>query len=498
MSLLCLGSPGASQSETGSDGASTKTRELPQELPDLGMYNNLQGGQNQEGTGRPENGPATSAGGHGPPPNSALMVNTSQAPSVQPRKRYTSVTLQDARLLVEAMSSSVDRAEFSPQQLAAEPEPVPSGGALRTHADLQILPRSSEILEELAAAEPSQEGVNVAQPRETEAQVSAAPAAVEPRAAPALQTSAPSKDNKRVPQKITVTPRHRHSSLESNQCPALAPAAAMKVDTAGKTAHEQTTTAPDSAPGALTATTVPVNTPFNSASMSLPVTEPTIFRELPSGTQQRPTIKIVFPSHRTVEPVPESDRSGERAERLPSQELKPSVEPPTPADVPSTASQAQKQCSESGASLKSLAGLKLPAGCHIKPFAMVTLTRLPFLMSTEESVKVSRLTLSHPVLNQDTSSPRPSSKSPPLTNDSGAPPLTAPPLTAPANVTQTEVPWEPGRPVEQKTSSKDPNKVHHSYSWSVFVLLALIFPCQTFFPLSLFIGFQVLCRHWQQ
>lgn len=516
--MLCLESPRATQSETGSKGASTKTRGLPQEQPYLGLYNNLQGGQNQEAR-PPQNGPPTLVGCRGPPPNSALIVNTSQAPSLQPRKRYTSVTLQDARLLVEAMSSSVERVVFSSRQgMAVEPVCGPSVGALQTAdralANLQILPHSSEspravhslFLKEFPAAESSQESVNVTQPSETESQLrassAATSAAVQPHGSSSLKTSAPSKGGKRVPPKIMIMPRLA-VSLESCdraiQCPTLVLAAAATVDTAKNNGASQiqkdssgtvqATTAPDLTQGALTTSSLPVKMPFNSSNTSLPVTKPTVFGELPSGAQQQPTITTVIPTQQAVELVPESDKSGDRADHFPSQEVKLSLESPTPPDMVPTESQVQKEHSQSCFSLNTLAGFKIPAACHIKPFAVVRLTRLPFLMATEESVLISRLSLSagwdsHSVLNQDTGSSRPSSESAPVitSTNSGASSLTGSPS---ANLPQNEVTSETGQPIEQKTFPKDKEKVHQFYSLCVCVLFGLIFSYKFFSPLFL-------------
>lgn len=471
--MLCPESPQASQSETGSEGGSTKARELSQELPHSGIYQNLKGSQNRE-VRLPENGPPTLVGCRGPPPNSAQIVNTSQAPSLQPRKRCTSVTLQDAKLLVEAMSSSMERAVFpSQQRKVIEPVCGPSVGALQTAgralADLQILPHSSEspkavhslVIKEFVAATSCRESVNVTQPSETESQVRASSAAVQPHGSSAVKTSAPNKEEKRVSHKIIIMPRLA-VSLEScdraTQRSTLVSAAARKVDTAKTTGKVQTTTAPVITSGALIASFVPGKTPVNSSKASLPVREPTNIGELPSGAQQRPTIKIVFPGQQTVAKVPESDKSGERADHFPSQEVMLSLESPTPPDV------VQKENSESYSSLNSSAGLKLPAACHIKPFAVVRLTRLPFFVSTEESVLISKLSLSagwdgYSVLNQDAGSSGPSSEPPPVTtsDNSGASSLTGSPA---ASLLQDEGTWETLQPIEQETSSEGQEKVH--------------------------------------
>lgn len=424
--MLCLECHRASQSETGSEGASTKTRRVPQERPDLGMYNSLQGGQKQE-VRPPQDGPPTLAGCHGPPLNSAQIANVSQAPSLQPRKRYTSVTLQDARLLVEAMSSSVERGAFpSQQRMAAEPVCGPRVGAqqaadralagLRPHSRESSKAVHSLCIKEFVATESSQESVNVTEPS-----------------------------------------------------PTLVSAAATKVDT-GK---EQTAAAPDLSLGAPTTSSVPGKTPLNSPNMSLSVAEPTIIRGLPSGAQQHPRIKIGISAQQTVALVSEPDTSGEGADHSPSQEVNLVLESP---DAVPPVSQVQKEYSESCSSLNSLAGVNLPAACHVKPFAVVRLTRLPFLMSTEESVLVSRLLSSagwdgHSVLNQDTGSSRLSSGSSPAITPSNSGASSRSPS---ANIPQHEVTWETGQPIQQKTPSKDREKVHQLGSLCMCVCVCVL------------------------
>lgn len=459
-------SPWASQGETGNEGASTRP---------------------------PQSGPRTLLGCRGPPPNSAVET-------VEPRKRYTSVTLQDARLLVEAMSSSVEQGVFSSQQgMKVKPVCGPSVGAQQT-ADraLQIRPHSSTcpkavhslIIKEVSAAESSQETINVTQPSETESQIrassAATAAAVQPHGSSSLKTFAPGKEVKRVPQKIIVLPRLAVSLQNcdrAKQHPILVSAAAAKVDTAKNTGNGQTSATPCLIPSALTTSSVPVKTPFILSNTSLPVTETTIFGELPSGDQQQPRIKIVIPVQKTVERQPESEKSDQSADHFLPQEEKLPLESPTPPDMVPTVPQVEQEYSESSLSLNCLAGLKVAAALHIKPFAVVKLTRLPFYMSTEESVLISRLPLgaggdSHSVPNEDTRSSRPSSESPSVITSENI--VVSSTTGSPsANVPQDEVTWETGQPIEQKTSSKDQEKVHQFYS--LHILFGFNFSYKIFF-----------------
>lgn len=503
--MLCLESPRTSESE----GASTKTWELLHTLPALGMYINLQGGRNQE-IRPPTSGPPTRVGRRRPPPNSALIVNTSQATSLQPREHNTSVTLQDARLLVEAMSSPLERSVLSSKPSMAVGGPTV--GATQSQADgasadLQILPHSSEspqavhslILKDFAAAAASSQGrVNVTQPSGTESQVrassAATPAAVQPHGSSALKTSAPSKEVKRLPQKIMVMPRLAVSLVSysrATQCATQASAAAVKVDPAKITGKVPTTTAPEVTDGALSASSVPVKTPLNSSSSTVPATKPTIYRERPSEVQRRPIIKIVFPAQQTVEVAPEPDQSGGKEDHFPSQEANLSLEPSTP---PATAPPVpQKEPSQSCVSENSSEGLNIPAACHIKPFAVVRLTRLPFPMSEEDSILVSRLPLgagwdSLSAPKQHTGSSRLSSELPPVitTNSSGA---SSPPGSPSANGPQSEATSETGQILEEERSSKDQETVQPFISVCVYCA-NYMFPI--IFSFSLFIGFYLL------
>lgn len=460
------------------------------------MYNDLQRGQNQKDR-PPQSGPQTPLGCRETPPNSALIVNTSQAPTLEPRQVDTSVTLQDARLLVEAMSSLVEQRVFSSQQgMTFKPRCVPSVDAQQT-ADgaleaLQIGPHSSTspkavqslIITEVSAAESSQESVNVVEHSEAESQIGASSAAtaaaVLPHSSSSLKTSAPGKEVKRVPPKIIFLP----SSVSLQNCdrakrhPTLVSAAAMKVDAAKTSGQVQTSTTPVLIPGALATFCGPVKTPLNSSSTSLPVTETTILRELPQGTQRHPKIKIVIPVQKIVEREPESDNSDESADHFPPQEGEVPLESPTPPDMVPTVPQAEQEYSESSLSLNSLAGSKGTTALQIKPFAVVKLARLPFPMSMDKSVLISRLPLgsleiarrdSHLVSNEDTGSSRPSSKSTSVITDKNI--AASSPTGSPANLPQDEVTWETGRPLEQKTSSKDQEKV----SVLLFVCVRILF-----------------------
>lgn len=468
------------------------------------MYNDLQRGQNQKAR-PPQSGPQTLLGCRGPPPNSALIVNASQAPTLEPRKVCTSVTLQDARLLVDAMSSLVERGVFSSQQgMKLKPRCVPRVDAQQT-ADgaldaLQIRPHSSTcpkaaqtlIIKEVSAAESSQASVIVRERSETDSQTrassAATAAAVLPHSSSSLKTSAPGKEVKRVPPKIIILPRIAVSLQNcdrANRHATLVSAAAMKVDTAKNTGQVQTSTTPDLIPGALATLAGPVKTPLNSSNTSLPVTGTTVFGELPSGARQHPKIKIVIPVQKIVEREPKSDSSDERADHFPPQEEKLPVESPTPPDMVPTVPQVEQEYTESSLGLNSLAGLRVAAALHIKPFAVVKLTRLPFPMSMEESVLISRLPLGL-VSDEDTGSSRPSSKSTSVITDKNIA-ASSPTGSPSANLPQDEVTRETVQPIEQKTSSEDQEKVSVLLFACVCILFGFNFSYQIFcFPFFVF------------
>lgn len=462
--ILCLDSSRASQCETGSE-QPVNTRESLKELPDLGLYHNLQGGQNQE-VRPPENGqssvlPCPTAGRasvnkqtgnnlqhhadmqyvpqdaafgkgeacvvassqldfvgcSGPLPNSVQSMNSPQAPTLQIRKRHTSVTLQDARLLVEAMSSSGGKDVFSFHQgMAVDSACGPIAGALQNTdkalAELQILPHSFArpgAVHSLAA-ESSQETVNLTQPSETESNIRVSSAAILTTVQPLRQhgssflkaTILP--EDKMVPKKIMLIPRLA-ATLESRNPAAQSPTLVSAIAT------KDNAKAPDLPHGALTVSSVPFQRLYISPSMPLPVAS-TICKELPLGTKQHLTIKTVGPSQETAL-IQELHKSCERAiSNLPSQEAKMCLDSPFAQDMEKSVihkpcSKVQNECSQSCFSLSRAAGLKVPTTFHLKPSAVVRLTRLPIRMPDKESFLISTLSMNggwdnHSALKQDT------------------------------------------------------------------------------------------------
>lgn len=507
--MLFLELPRASKWEAGSEKSPLKMSEVLQKLPDLGMYNKLQGGQNPEvrpsGNSQPsvkqvprdaanfKGCGADSSQCHvvdcgGPSPDSAL--------SVQPRKRHTSVTLQDAKLLVEAMSSTVEKDTFSSQGMVVEPACV---GTLQTTdralADLQTLPPAFEspkavstlLNKRVTAAESSQEAV-------PSAASSATVQTLQQHGSSSLEATLPTGGDNMASRTIAIIPRLAYSLQSRNPAahsPGLVSVVAAKVDTATNNGKVQSTSAPDLPDGAQTTPSVPVKTHISSK--SLPAAELSTGGELPLRTTGQQTVVLTA--------LPEPHKSG-RASNLPSQEVEMSWESPMASDMApqkgdstskksvnyKPSSKVQNEFSQSCFSFSRAAGLKLPAAFHLNPSAMVRLTRLPYLMSGKESVLISKLSSSkgwdnRSALKQDTShgdksacgelhsvgythSSSPSSESPPVVeepalnfNNTDASAQTG----SPANMTRREKEkcalWKTVQPIEEKISSKDQERV---------------------------------------
>lgn len=352
----------------------------------------------------------------GPLPTSAPSVN---APSLQPWKQHTSVSLQDARLLVEAMSSPVEKDFSPPQEVAVGPACGPRAGAPRTTdgapADLQTPPLSfkspksvhSFFIQESAAAS-SQQTVEFTQPSGTESHIrvssAAASAALQPLQQHGSSTSRATvlPENKMAPSQETVLIHESDKSADRLIC----------------------------------------NSPSEEEARS---------SESPMAPDKEPTV---------------SQKEENTSER-------------SVIDNPS--SKVQNKCSQSCFRFNGEAGLRVPPTFHRQPSAVVRLTRLPFLMSNQESVLMSRLPVSagwdaRSALKQDTGHHQtsasealpcngctrpssPSRESPPVYEESGRAgnDTSGPALTRSPNISQNQTTTL--QPVEKKTASKDQEKV---------------------------------------
>lgn len=465
--MLCLETRQASQCETGSERPSVTTSKSLKEPPDLGVSKNVQGGQNQE-VRLPENGQSSvlpcpvmgrasinreigsklqhladkrsvqnhlpqeaaisegvacdvassqfdQLGCSGPLQNSTQSVNAPQPPSLQPWKQHTSVPLQDARLLVEAMSSPVEKEFSSHQGMAVDPVGGPSAGALQTTdgalADLQTLPHSfkspksahSFFIKDVAAAKSSQQTVKFTPPSETESHIRVSSAATSTAAQPLQQHGASTL-------KTTVLPENK-----------VAPS-------------QETVLIQESDKSRLICDSPSEVVTRSLESLIAPDKEPTV-----------------------------SQNEGNTSEK-------------SVIDNPS--SEVEHECSQICFRFKRAAGLKVPPTFHLKPSPVVRLTRLPLHMSNKESVLISRLSVSadwdaHSALNRDTGhrensaseafpcsgctrASTPSRASPPVYEESeqAVNNASGPALTASANMSQNQITTV--QPVE-----KDQQKVVH-------------------------------------
>lgn len=178
----------------------------------------------------------------GPLRNSAQSVTAPQPASLQPWKHHTSVPLRDARLLVEAMSSPVEKDSSSHQGMAVEPVCGPSAGTVQAidgaPADLQTPPHSfkspksvhSFFIKEVAAAKSSKPTVEFTRPSEAESHIRVSSAATATALQPLQQHGSTLKttvltENKVAPSQETVT-----RSLESPIVPDKEPTVSQNED----------------------------------------------------------------------------------------------------------------------------------------------------------------------------------------------------------------------------------------------------------------------------
>lgn len=429
------------------------------------------------------------------PSNDVLSVtetNTPQTATLEPKHRRTSVTLQDAMLLVEAMNqSTVENALSSPQKLAVPPQTkcAPLVGKLQTVDEIPAEPPEALLsaheitvkipvtelstskqskVETLKAATKTRDATPNNEARAHLTGVTPDPQHVVtpsstttlpvPLSSAATQTSigslpqhtlhslisvAPSKQSNAAPQKIIVVPRsasslmpHKIAALSSTQIPAV-------VSTV--VATRNTSLLPTS-----TASSSPLETPSLSSVLQktiyvtpgallpiVPSQSSVTSRDQQSGTLPQSKITIIIPrqsqsktlvlatkqdsaaSASTVVMPPNSTAVASTQLSSSSQELKDSLEAQTTSDkvvkllsqkadnisdnlespkqtttVPETTNALMETCSSLnrpvGQGLASVFPVKQPK-VEQKFSAMVRLTRLPFPVSTKESVLVSKL-----------------------------------------------------------------------------------------------------------
>lgn len=278
-------------------------------------------------------------------------TDSPQAPSVQPRECHTSVTLQDAMLLVEAMYQSMSENVFSsrhrtvapiqtqcapsavaqqqqtvgtaPAELQTLPHPVETHDAVHTIPITELPSTTQSTIEKLSA--PS-ETVDVAPTNEALAHIMAVipkqqhtvpvSSATISSMPPSTQTSvqslqqhhpyplitsvAPSRRGKTVPHKIIVMPRSTSSikpHKPAEQSPTQLPTVTPRVVAAPYNSILQGSTAVDLPLGTPSSSSVPDKTIFVTSSKLLPVVtmSTTTSTDLQSVTQVHPKITTIVP-----------------------------------------------------------------------------------------------------------------------------------------------------------------------------------------------------------
>ncbi|XP_035515875.1 uncharacterized protein LOC118326852 [Morone saxatilis] len=362
-------------------------------------------------------------------------VNTpakSTQASVEPREHHTSVTLQDAMLFVEAMNQSIEENKFSsPQKMTAplRTECAPHMGEVPVKPQALPLPAETHdgigklpITELSAKTQSREKHVDPSQTKDAnptiEAQaltlcLSNTSTSSVPSSTAATQTSvqslqpphthslttsaAPTKRSNAVPHKIIVVPRSV-SSLKS-----------FKIAEQSSTQPVVATQNNSSLPGSTTAS-LPLGTPSLS-SVPQKTIHVTSSKSLPVDTSQSTAVASRKPQSQTIVLTPnqESTKSAALGTVSLSQELKVSVNTQTVLDAVATISSQKRHntsdiseiinphtvtCSSLNMSdelLPTSMSPAVPPTSEHKLSAVVRLTRLPFTVSTKESVLVSRL-----------------------------------------------------------------------------------------------------------
>ncbi|XP_038570272.1 mucin-5AC isoform X1 [Micropterus salmoides] len=437
-------------------------------------------------------------------------LNTSSAEFVHPRERRTSVTLQDAMLLVEAMNQSTVENTFSvPQRMAAPPQtqcspsvgtlqimnevpakqktpasPVGTPGAASNLPITELSTTQSTIKKRSAApqttdATPTNAAlahINVVLSKQHMVTVSNTTTSIMPSSTSATQTSVQSQLGSPLPlltsvstSQLTNTMPHKIivvsrsvPSLMPHKIVAQPPARLPAVSTAVATQNSRILSGSKAAAvplGKPSFSSVPQNTIYITTSKPLSSSPSTSTSTNPqSGTLPPPKITIIIPRQVSVvaptncqsqTTVPTSKQESAKSSApvkvsssqlvSSSQELSVSVDTqPASDEVVTILSQRKVDASdnldspkqtasasetinvptETCSTLKS-AGLvptsKTPAvPPTLEQSAVVRLTRLPFPISTEESVLVSKLhtngsSTTQSILNEGTTHAKPSS-----------------------------------------------------------------------------------------
>ncbi|XP_031720442.1 mucin-5AC-like [Anarrhichthys ocellatus] len=397
---------------------------------------------------------------------------TLNTPNVQPRERRSSVTLQDAILLVEAMNQSTAEDTVTSSQRTAAPPQTQCVGTLETVDEIPAEPAqltkeklgSALVTLDATVTNEAQAHIKVVLPKQqhtvtptnTTSLTAAVPTSVRslqqhPPPRPLITSVAPSKPVKAVPYKIVFMPgsvssliRRKIEALSPTQLPTV-----VSTVVAAQKNSELLKTPPLSS--------VPPKTTHITSRKSLPVVpsqSTTTLTDLQSGTLPRPKITIIVPRQasavasskrqsQTIVPTAtqESTKSAAVMVSSPSsQELSISVDTQTVLDEVAAISSQKKYktlynipkqtasvsepvnaspetCSSSNMSVglvPTSVSPVVPPSVNQKLSAVVRLTRLPFPVSAKEAVLVSRLPTdgspeSQSILKEDTTQEKPSS-----------------------------------------------------------------------------------------
>ncbi|KAM6942200.1 uncharacterized protein PEZ65_004104 [Lycodopsis pacificus] len=380
---------------------------------------------------------------------------TLNTPNVQPRERRSSVTLQDAILLVEAMNQSTADDTVTSQRTAAPPQ-TQCVGTLETVDEIPAKPAqltkeklcSAPVTSDATVTNKAQARIKVVVPKQhhtvTPTNTTTSLTAAVPTSVPSLQqyppprplitSVAPSKPVQAVPYKIVFMPgsvssliRRKIEALSPTQLPTV-----VSTVVAAQKNSELLKTPPLSS--------VPPKTTHITSRKSLPVVpsqSTTTLTDLQSGTLPRQKITIIVP--RQLSALASRKRQSQTIVPPSSQELSISVDTQTVLDevaaissqkkyktlynVPKQTSSVSEQvnaspetCSSSNMSVglvPTSVSPVVPPTVNQKLSAVVRLTRLPFPVSAKDTVLVSRLPTdgspgSQSILKEDTTQEKPS------------------------------------------------------------------------------------------
>ncbi|XP_034399959.1 proteoglycan 4 [Cyclopterus lumpus] len=377
---------------------------------------------------------------------------TINTPTVQPRERRTSVTLQDALLLVEAMNQSIIKGILtSPQRMATSTQTqcAPCVGTLETVDEIPAEPAQltteklsvTSVTSDATPTNIAQAHIKIVIPKQhhtvkpsntmtslTDAVKTSVQSMQQHLSRPLITLVAPSKPGMAVSHKLIAMPRSE-SSLTRHKIAALSPTQLPTVVSTVVAAQK------NRLPGITTAgmplgsnslSSVPQKTTRITSGKSIPVvpSQSTTSSDLQSGTLPHPKITIIIPRQASSKPPSKtivlttkqgSTESAAAIVSLPqlitSQELSISVDTQTVLDeVAAISSQKRyktlsnldfpKQTASElvNASIETCSSSNMSVGLvpssvspMVRPTAVVRLTRLPFPVSPKEAVFVSRL-----------------------------------------------------------------------------------------------------------